>query len=439
MLQFDTYPWRQYAAQKPDTVALQQGDKRVTWIQLCQHVTAWRHWLATQPSQAPLVVASQNRVELIYLLLAASESHRTLLITHPQLPDAEKILKHLGAGAILDVDHFDPFERQGATKHAPLAWDENQPLTLTLTSGSTGIPKAVVHSAATHLAAAKGVLSKLPFTADNDWLLSLPLFHISGLAIVWRWLSCGAILTLPEDEVLDALRHVSHASLVPTQLQRFLASGGSHQLQQVLLGGAAIPVDLVQKATQQGIACWCGYGMTEMGSTVMMKPADNKPGVGALLPHRRMQWRDNEIWLAGASLCLGYYREGVIDPVVNQQGWFATKDLAQRADDEWQIIGRKDNMFISGGENVQPESIEAALSSVAGITRVMVLPIDDSDYGQRPIAIVEGHWDRKILEAWVKKYLPGHMRPVDFVAWPTDMEMGIKVPRRIMLEWLKNK
>jgi O-succinylbenzoic acid--CoA ligase len=93
---------------------------------------------------------------------------------------------------------------------------------MTLTSGSTGLPKAAVHTCAPILPA-RGVLALMPYGEEDDWLLSLPLFHVSGQGILWRWLLAGARLTVREKQPLEqALRGCTHASLVPTQLWRLL-------------------------------------------------------------------------------------------------------------------------------------------------------------------------------------------------------------------------
>lgn len=96
---------------------------------------------------------------------------------------------------------------------------------MTLTSGSTGLPKAAVHTCQAHLASAQGVLSLMPFGAEDDWLLSLPLFHVSGQGILWRWLFAGARMTVRDKQPLEQmLAGCTHASLVPTQLWRLLVN-----------------------------------------------------------------------------------------------------------------------------------------------------------------------------------------------------------------------
>jgi O-succinylbenzoic acid--CoA ligase len=97
------------------------------------------------------------------------------------------------------------------------------------------------------------VLALMPYGEDDDWLLSLPLFHVSGQGILWRWLQAGARLTVREKQPLaQALRGCTHASLVPTQLWRLLNTHQPVALKAVLLGGAAIPVELTQQAREQG-------------------------------------------------------------------------------------------------------------------------------------------------------------------------------------------
>ena len=149
---------------------------------------------------------------------------------------------------------------------------------MTLTSGSTGLPKAV-HSANAHLASAAGVLALMPFAAGDDWLLSLPLFHVSGQGIVWRWLLAGARLMVRDKQPLAQMLHgCTHASLVPTQLWRLLNDDAAVSLKAVLLGGASIPVELTERARKQGIRSFCGYGLTEFASTVCAKRGRRRCG-----------------------------------------------------------------------------------------------------------------------------------------------------------------
>lgn len=142
----------------------------------------------------------------------------------------------------------------------------------------------------------KGVLALMPYGDSDDWLLSLPLFHVSGQGILWRWLQGGGRLTVREKQPLEqALQGCTHASLVPTQLWRLLNSHHPVALKAVLLGGAEIPVALTEQAREQGIRTFCGYGLTEFASTVCAKEADGAPDVGSALPGRDVQVVNGEV------------------------------------------------------------------------------------------------------------------------------------------------
>ena len=269
---------------------------------------------------------------------------------------------------------------------------------MTLTSGSTGLPKAAVHTPVAHLASAEGVLSLMPYGADDDWLLSLPLFHVSGQGILWRWLFAGARLTVRDKQPLEQmLQGCTHASLVPTQLWRLLNHSEPVALKAVLLGGAAIPVELTQKAKAQGIRCWCGYGLTEFASTVCAKEADGEPDVGYPLPGREVNIVDGEIWLKAQSMARGYWRDDNIIPLVNEQGWFATRDRG--------------------------ELVEGCLTVL----------------GQRPVAVVECETGTDItaFPEWVRDKLARFQQPLHWLVLPAELKNGgIKISRRALQQWV---
>jgi O-succinylbenzoic acid--CoA ligase len=126
--------------------------------------------------------------------------------------------------------------------------DDARPATLLFTSGSMGFPRAVVHPLSAHLASAVGANPALDFVAGDRWLLSLPLYHVGGLAILFRTLQAGAtvILPTPGQPLADAVLEnaVTHLSLVPTQLERLLRSPDAvrlaRTLKTLLLGGAPV-------------------------------------------------------------------------------------------------------------------------------------------------------------------------------------------------------
>jgi O-succinylbenzoic acid--CoA ligase len=308
-----------------------------------------------------------------------------------------------------------------------------------LTSGSTGLPKAAVHTFHAHLASAQGVLALIPYADNDDWLLSLPLFHVSGQGILWRWLLAGARIAVQTALPLaQALAGCTHASLVPTQLWRLLNDNASVSLKAVLLGGAAIPVALTQQARERDIRCFCGYGLTEFASTVCAKEADGAPDVGYALPGREVKIVDEEVWLRAQSMASGYWRDGELLPLVNSEGWFATRDRGMLHEGCLTIRGRLDNLFFSGGEGIQPEEVERVIARHPQVQQVMVVPVDDAEFGQRPVAVVEceGGVDAAALSAWVSDKLARFQQPLHWLAMPAELKNGgIKISRRAVLQW----
>jgi O-succinylbenzoic acid--CoA ligase len=323
----------------------------------------------------------------------------------------------------------------------PPRWDAQRLATLTLTSGSSGTPKAAAHSYAAHLASAEGVLQLMDFQSQDRWLLSLPLFHVSGQGIVWRWLTAGGGLVVRDMHLLaDALAGCTHASLVPTQLWRLLTQPlATLTLKKVLLGGAMIPVELTEQAEALGISCWCGYGLTELASTVCAKRADARPGVGLPLAGREIKLVNEEIWIRAQSLARGYWQRGALQPLADDQGWFHTRDRGVMEQGELRILGRLDNLFFSGGEGVQPEDIERVLAAHPRISQVVVVPVNDVEFGQRPVAVIDSEEPLSLEEllTWSQDRLVNFQRPMALLAMPAELKSsGIKVSRRQLQQWV---
>jgi O-succinylbenzoic acid--CoA ligase len=323
----------------------------------------------------------------------------------------------------------------------PPRWDAQRLATLTLTSGSSGTPKAAAHSYAAHLASAEGVLQLMDFQSQDRWLLSLPLFHVSGQGIVWRWLTAGGGLVVRDMHLLaDALAGCTHASLVPTQLWRLLTQPlATLTLKKVLLGGAMIPVELTEQAEALGISCWCGYGLTELASTVCAKRADARPGVGLPLAGREIKLVNEEVWIRAQSLARGYWQRGALQPLADDQGWFHTRDRGVMEQGELRILGRLDNLFFSGGEGVQPEDIERVLAAHPRISQVVVVPVNDVEFGQRPVAVIDSEEPLSLEEllTWSQDRLVNFQRPMALLAMPAELKSsGIKVSRRQLQQWV---
>jgi O-succinylbenzoic acid--CoA ligase len=326
------------------------------------------------------------------------------------------------------------------------AWDPNGPATILFTSGSTHEPKAAVHSCANHVANATASNGVHALASGDRWLLSLPMYHVGGLGIMFRCLLAGAaiVLPVPGESLASALEAhgITHASLVPTQLKRLLQDHVSTRkyelLRCMLIGGAATPDAMIEQALEEGLPVCKTYGMTETSSQVAtVAPGDlhdKRFTSGRALSCSTIRVAtDGEVMVRGASVFLGYFDGDGIHPMSDEQGWFATGDIGQiDVDGYLNVTGRKDSRFISGGENVNPEEIEVALLALDHILQAIVTPIDDKDFGQRPVAFVDsqhGKIDDAAIRTSLEKILPRFKIPVCFHPWPERKVMGFKANR----------
>lgn len=449
---FTDWPWQHWASHTPEHTALLLESTPVSWRVLSQKIgqlaSSFMHQGVT--SDAIVAVRGKNSAELLLAYLAVLQCGARVLPLNPQLPEPllTELLPQLNVdyGYSPDAEFRWPngiavLSASDAASAALPSWQAQRLATLTLTSGSTGMPKAAAHSFQAHLSSAAGVLSMMPFEQGDSWLLSLPLFHVSGQGIVWRWLLAGASLAVRNMHPLDdALRGCTHASLVPTQLWRLLNQPETTlTLKDVLLGGAMIPVDLTEQAEARGIRCWCGYGLTEMASTVCAKRADDLPGVGLPLIGRELMLADGEILLRGDNMASGYWRDGHLFPLADADGWFHTRDRGEMQNGELRIIGRLDNLFFSGGEGIQPEDVERVLLTHPDIQQAFVLPVDDCEFGQRPVAVIEAQegLDLSSLAQWTQGKLARFQQPIRYYLLPEALKLGgIKISRKQLAMWL---
>jgi len=328
----------------------------------------------------------------------------------------------------------------------PSAFD--QPATIIWTSGSVGRPKAVLHTWGNHYFNALGSAANIPYGPGDRWLLSLPLFHVSGLSILVRTIVGGATVVIPaqrHDLATTITTHsITHVSLVSTQLIRLLQDeqgrNALQQLKAILLGGSAMPRAALDEAYALGLPIHISYGLTEMGSQVATTPrtvpADKRYTSGRVLPHRELQIdNDGQILVRGETRFAGYVEGGDLYQPFDDAGWYATGDLGFLAADGYlHVQGRKDNMFISGGENIQPEEIEAVLLQLAGVEQAMVVPVPDAEFGFRPVAFVEANdVAHEEIVAFLADRLPRFKLPRTFLTWPEQRTVsGIKVSRKQM-------
>ena len=254
------------------------------------------------------------------------------------------------------------------------------------TSGSTGEPKGVALTAAALAASAAATAERLG--GPGEWLLALPVSHVAGLQVVLRSLRAGT-LPVPVDPG-SAAGFVAgtgrlgpgrrYTSLVPTQLRRLLDAGGTAALRTydaVLLGGAAAPAALVEAARAAGIRVVTTYGMSETCGGCVYDGVP-LPGVTVGLDAA------GRIVLGGPTLALGYLG----GPPFGDR--FVTADLGRLDGGRLTVLGRADDVIVTGGEKVDPVAVEAALTELPAVREAGVVGVADPEWGQRVVAAVVG-------------------------------------------------
>jgi O-succinylbenzoic acid--CoA ligase len=254
--------------------------------------------------------------------------------------------------------------------------------TVMYTSGSTAAPKPVSLSYGNWLWNALGSAVALGLDVDERWLCPMPLAHVGGLSILLRSAIYGTTVVLPgrfdleaaKRDLADGERRVTLVSLVPTMLSRLLDVGLQRPptLRWALLGGGPIPPALVARAGAAGVPVASTYGMTEACSQIATFGYP-LPGV--------------DVWTSAGEIIV---RGPIVSAdVVDEQGWLHTGDLGAFDDrGRLRIIGRTSDTIVTGGENVAPAEVEAALVAHPAVADAAVLGRADSEWGEAVVALV---------------------------------------------------
>lgn len=318
---------------------------------------------------------------------------------------------------------------------------------LIATSGSSGEPKQVMLSEANLEAAVRASRSRIPLAPGDIWLACLPLQHIGGMAIFYRCAEAGAAVLLHQgfDAArvrADMERHgVTHVSLVPAMLARLLEGGAPPaSLKHALVGGGPLSENLARRAQAAGWPICPSYGMSEAASqvaTLAALPPDWREGmVGQPLPGMEVAIVDENkqpvagegrIRIRGPMAMAGYANPaGETGHGLDDDGWFSTGDRGcLDAHGNLLVLGRSDDVLVSGGVNVHPAEVEKLLLACPGVSDVAVTAVADETWGDRVAALLVGEAHVEAVQAWSRENMPSHLRPRLFVAVPD-------LPRNLM-------
>ena len=430
--------------------------------------------LRTEERLAALGVGSQERVaffcsnssNLLVAILACWRRGAVVvpLSTRYQTPQIQEAMAEMGCSRCIvsqthrqkvppeDTIPLETLVSLNSDRCGDLLWDAlalepSQAASLILTSGSTGRPKGVLHTIANHYYSALGADSNIPFRRGDTWLVSLPLYHVSGLSLIGRALLHGGMLLFPAHRSASLARQldseeITHLSLVPLQLDRLLEDTHARRvlprLQAILVGGAACPSATIKRCAALGLPLFLTYGSSEMASQVTTTAPHaaikNSGSSGRLLPHRDIRIADDgEILLKGETCFQGYVHAKQLERPFDREGWFASGDLGYlNPMGELIVTGRKDTRFNSGGEEIYPEEIEREIQAIAGVERCVVVAVPSGQYGKRPVAFVTMQEGRAIDHTAFRNALTLIERykiPDAFFPMPPDQLGRMKVDR----------
>jgi len=269
------------------------------------------------------------------------------------------------------------------------------------TSGSSGSPKEVALTAAAVRASATASHHFLGAKSGQSWSLLLPTSHIAGVNVLVRAIELGTSI---------ADKNFDYTSIVPTQLFRALNEAGEllrdlQNAQAVLVGGAAIDPQLLQRARDAGINVVTTYGMSEMSGGCVYN--------GHLLNGVDAEIRAKDrIALRGPMQAREYL--GADLPLADEKGWFLTNDAGRLEDGKLIVMGRIDDLIISGGEKISLSAIDGFLNKIYQNT-FMSCAISDSEWGQQLCLASSGDLDRAAISQSLRENFGNHAVPKLFL------------------------
>lgn len=358
------------AREAPRGIALVDDDGTLTFAEL-----AARAMDLTAPRATRALVVPDGTRDDVARLLGMLERRVGFVCGHPRWTEAERAEAVARAGV----------DTEAATEQA-----------LLFTSGSSGRPKIVRLGHEALVAAAAAHARAMPWRDDDRWLLCLPLAHVGGLSIVTRCLYARRPVVLGPTRfdpavVHDALtRHrATLVSLVPTMLARLTDRPAPGSLRAALLGGASAAPSLVARARAAGWPVLPTYGMSETCAQVCTQRLghERETGVGPPIPGVQVRIEEGHVEVRSPTLMLGY----LDDPSPIRDGWYRTGDVGLLDEEgHLHVRGRADDTLITGGENVDPSEVEAALLTHPRIEEACVLGLPDPEWGQQIVAMIAG-------------------------------------------------
>ncbi len=306
------------------------------------------------------------------------------------------------------------------------------------TSGSSGEPKGVVLSTSALVASATATHERLG--GPGQWLLPMQPYFVGGLQVLTRSVLAGYAPVVAGDHptfaagVMAMTAPRQYTAMVPTQLARYLETDQDQDMLRrfnaIIIGGAAMPAELKAKAVSVGVTAIPAYGMTETGSGCVY--------AGEPLAGTSLRLEDGRILINGSTLFSGYRLRPELTAEVLQDGWFRTPDRGELVDGRLRVLGRVDDVVISGGVNVTVTAVQARLLQHPDVKDAVVLGVPDAEWGSRVVAFVVGNLERDAARDFVSEVLPRAWAPRQVVVLGAlPMLASGKVDRQRLLKGVR--
>jgi len=394
---------------------------------------------------------------------------RRVVADAPSRAAAQAAARHAGTEVVAAEELWGSSARGEEAERDPAAGgvDPATPHSVIYTSGTTGRPKGAVLTHGNFYWSAVGSALNLGVRADDRWLACMPLFHVGGLSTLLRSAIYGTTAVIhprfDEQAVNRALREdgITLLSVVAAMLQRMFAAEASPcpaSLRAVLLGGGPAPRPLLEAARDRGVPVLQTYGLTEAASQVTTLAPEEAlrrlgsaglPLAGTTLRVERDGQRAGagevgEILVAGPTVTPGYLGHSDATAEALREGWLHTGDLGFVDEDgSLTVVDRRDDLIVTGGENVYPAEVEEALLAHGGVVECAVVGLADAEWGQRVTAVVVARPGRGVSAALLDGFLRGRLagyklpRTYDLREEPLPRTASGKVQRHLLREALE--
>lgn len=468
--------WAEYA---PDRIALKEyeSQKTVTYAQLNQWIKALSHLLTTKYNLKKgdrLAVVAENSIlytsllgvaqntgiiiaplnyrlttsELAYLVNTSGP--RVILFDEKFSPAISPILNEDGMLTAIstelltqEIEHLISEDQQ--VKFIPELVDEEDPVFIIFTSGTTGQPKGAIYTHKMMFWNSINTGLRLELTGKDRSINCAPPFHTGGWNVLLTpFLHRGAFTLLMKqfdpDLILQALEVESITIwwAVPTMLKMMkyspnFGTANLHNIRYFIVGGEAMPLPLIETWHHKGIPIRQGYGLTEVGPNVTsLNEEDAIRKIGSIgKPNFYYDIKiiteqgseadvdePGELWLGGPNVSPGYWPLTDSSSEKNVSEWFKTGDVVVMDSEGFlYLVDRIKHMYISGGENVYPAEIETTIRKIPGIEEVSVIGVSDEKWGEVGCAFVVAD--------------PEHIKSADVIKFCTDHLAKFKIPKHI--------